>query len=82
MLTRNHRQEAAVMPCAYMASGSQCGMSTSVPHPDYGIDLTLIDIEVHGSQHMESGYKLDVQAKSATGTARNADSVRLGPPVL
>jgi hypothetical protein len=36
---------------------------------DYGIDLTLHDIRRRGHRHMESGFKLDIQAKSTT--ARN-----------
>ena len=41
-------------------------MSCSTPQPDYGIDLTLNDIALYGNYHAESGYKIDVQAKSAT----------------
>jgi hypothetical protein len=41
-------------------------MGSSLPNPDYGIDLTLNDIEVRGEHRAESGYKLDIQAKSAT----------------
>jgi hypothetical protein len=33
---------------------------------DYGIDLTLHDIRRRGHRHMESGFKLDIQAKSTT----------------
>jgi hypothetical protein len=48
------------------AIAARCGLSVSVPAPDYGIDLTLNDIVVSGRQRAESGYKLDVQAKSTT----------------
>ncbi len=41
-------------------------MSTSEPRPDYGIDLTVNDIEAFAGHHAETGYKLDVQAKSTT----------------
>jgi hypothetical protein len=41
-------------------------MTISVPHPDYGIDLTVNDIEAAGARRFESGYKIDVQTKSAT----------------
>jgi hypothetical protein len=51
-------------------------MSTSTPHPDYGIDLTVNDIEVAGRRRFESGYKIDVQAKSATRTNRTAAVIR------
>ena len=36
---------------------------------DYGIDVTFHDICRRGSRHLESGFKLDVEAKSTT--ARN-----------
>jgi hypothetical protein len=65
LLTRNHRQEALCR--AYvLAIAARCGMSVSVANPDYGIDLTLNDIVVSGDHHAESGYKIDIQAKSAT----------------
>jgi len=65
VLTRNHRQEALCR--AYIqAIAARCGIGWSTPHPDYGIDLTLNDIEVRGHFRAESGYKLDVQAKSAS----------------
>ena len=71
MLIKNHRQEALCR--AYLqAIAGRCGMSSSVPYPDYGIDLSLHDIEVRGNWRNESGYRLDIQAKSTT--AANADS--------
>jgi hypothetical protein len=39
-------------------------MSISVSSPDYGIDLTINDIAVAGRHHFESGFKIDVQAKT------------------
>jgi hypothetical protein len=65
LLTRNHRQEALCR--AYVqAIAARCGMSWSVSNPDYGIDLTMNDIEAAGNRRVESGYKLDIQAKSTT----------------
>jgi hypothetical protein len=46
------------------AIAARCGMSSSLPSPDYGIDVTLNDIEISGRRRYESGYKIDVQAKS------------------
>jgi hypothetical protein len=63
LLTRNHRQEALCR--AYIqAIAARCGMSISTPSPDYGIDLTLNDVASAGKYRFESGYKIDVQAKS------------------
>ncbi len=81
MLTRNHRQEGLCR--AYIqAIAARCGMSCSVPNPDYGIDLTLNDVEERGGRRSESGYKLDVQAKSATRAVLTGADVRydLGVP--
>ena len=63
MLTRNHRQEALCRAYIQAVAG-RCGMSVSQPFIDYGIDLTLNDIESSKGAHAESGFKLDVQAKS------------------
>jgi hypothetical protein len=41
-------------------------MSSSIPQPDYGIDLSLHDIENYGAWRGESGYRLDIQAKATT----------------
>ena len=65
-MPRNHRQEA--LSSAYMqAIAAQCGMACSFPRVyDYGIDLTLHEIRRHGSRYVESGFRLDVQAKSTS----------------
>jgi hypothetical protein len=41
-------------------------MSSSVPNPDYGIDVILHEIKQVNRRRFESGFKLDVQAKSTT----------------
>lgn len=65
MLTKKHRQEA--LSRAYVqAIAARCGLNHSLPTLDYGIDLTLHDISVLGNRRCDSGYKLDVQAKSTT----------------
>ena len=74
MLTRNHRQEA--LSRAYVqVIAARCGMSVSLPNPDYGIDLTLNDIEDFGGWHAESGCKLDIQAKSTARAGKAADVI-------
>jgi hypothetical protein len=65
VLTRNHRQE--VMSRAYVqAIAGRCGLSCSFRDFDYGIDVTLHDIRRRGHRHMESGFNLNIQAKSTT----------------
>jgi hypothetical protein len=75
VLTRNHRQEG-ICKSYITAVASRCGMGWSVPHPDYGIDLTLNDIESYDDSLAESGYKLDVQGKSATRTQLTVTHVK------
>jgi Domain of unknown function (DUF4365) len=75
VLTRNHRQEG-ICKSYITAAASRCGMGWSVPHPDYGIDLTLNDIESYDDSLAESGYKLDVQGKSATRTQLTVTHVK------
>jgi hypothetical protein len=58
------------------AIAGYCGMSSSIPHPDYGIDLSLHDIEVHGTWRSESGYRLDIQAKSTTAASVDPTQIR------
>lgn len=74
MLTRNHRQE--VMSRAYVqAIAGRCGLTCSLRDFDYGIDLTLHDIRRRGNRRIESGFKLDIQAKSTTTPSRTATEV-------
>src|SRR5258708_3664985 len=74
VLTRNHRQEA--LSRAYIqAVAARCGMSCSFRDFDYGIDVTLHEIVQRGQRFAESGYFLDVQAKSATGVALGPETV-------
>ncbi len=75
MLTRNHRQEA--LSRAYVqAVAACCGMSSSTPLPDYGIDLSLHDVLLVGGRRVESGCKLDVQAKCTTWASVQGRYVR------
>jgi hypothetical protein len=64
LLTVTHRQEA--LSRAYIqAVASKCGMNCSFREFDYGIDVTLHEITRRGNRYVESGFKLDIQAKSS-----------------
>ena len=74
MLTRSHRQEA--LSRAYIqAIAARTGLATSIPTPDYGVDLTLHGIAILGSRRIDSSYKLDVQAKSTTQARQTLEHV-------
>lgn len=51
-------------------------MSTSLPNLDYSIDLTINEIVAVGNRRIESGVKVDVQAKSAVGARVEGTHVR------
>jgi hypothetical protein len=53
-----------------------CGMSSSTPLPDYGIDLSLHDILLVGGRRVESGCKLDIQAECTTRAGLQRNHVR------
>jgi len=64
-MTRQHRQEA--LSLAYIqAVAAMCGLTHSFPSKDYGIDIRLHDVERRGNRFLESGVRLDIQAKSTT----------------
>lgn len=64
-MTRAHRQEALCR--AYVqAVAASMGVSTSVPTPDYGIDLSLRSVEQRGQRHLDSRLQLDLQLRSTT----------------
>lgn len=74
MLTRNHRQEGLCR--AYIqAVASHCGMSWSIPTPDYGVDLSLHEIIDLDGQLVQSDLRIDVQAKATTRAQRSAGSI-------
>ncbi len=65
MLIRNHRQEALCR--AYVqAVAALAGVATSVPVPDYGIDLSLRRIEQHGQRYLDTRLQVDLQLRSTT----------------
>jgi hypothetical protein len=65
LLTRNHRQEALCR--AYVqAVAALAGAATSVPTPDYGVDLSLRDIEQRGQRYLDRRLQVDLQLRSTT----------------
>jgi hypothetical protein len=69
-LTRNDRQEG--LSRAYVhAIAARCGLGSSTPKPDYGVDLSLHHITIRGKRRVESGYRLDIQAKSTVQASRD-----------
>jgi hypothetical protein len=65
VLIRTHRQEAVSR--AYIhAIAARCGLGCSFRDFDYGIDLTVHAIRRIGRRYVESGFNLDIQAKTST----------------
>jgi len=74
MMTRNHRQEA--MSRAYVhAVAARAGVMCSRPDPDYGIDLSLREVEARGKRLWDTGIQIDVQLKSTTRATLSATEV-------
>jgi len=73
MLTENHIREG--LSRAYiLAVAHRAGFNCSVREFDYGIDGTFHEITRRGGRYIESGYKIDFQAKAASST--NSVTVR------
>jgi hypothetical protein len=65
VLIRTHRQEAVSR--AYIhAIAARCGLGCSSRDFDCGIDLSVHTIRRVGHRYVESGFNLDIQAKSTT----------------
>lgn len=74
MMTREDRQEA--LSLAYVhAVAAACGMTHSVPSKDYGIDISLYDVERRGDHFSQTGWQLDLQVKSSTSVIETRSSV-------
>jgi hypothetical protein len=74
VLIRTHRQEAVSR--AYIhAIATRCGLGCSFRDFDYGIDLTVHAIRRIGRRYVESGFNLDIQAKSSTTAVVNPTQV-------
>ena len=66
MLTENHIKEG--LSRAYiLAVAHRAGFNCSLREFDYGIDGTFHDIKIVNGRHVESGYRIDFQAKAVSG---------------
>jgi hypothetical protein len=74
MLTQQHRQEC--LSRAYIqAVAGRAGMNCLFREFDYGIDITLTDIQLRNGRRVESGFKLDIQAKSSINAEVSDDGI-------
>src|SRR5260370_34491263 len=75
MMSRNDRQEAL---CRAYVQGiaAVAGVGTSVPTPDYGIDMSLRLIGRLGERLDDDGVQIDLQLRSTTRALVSADHVR------
>jgi len=74
LLTIEHRKES--LSRAYVqAVAGRCGLNCSYREFDYGIDMTLHHIQVRDNRYVESGFKLDIQAKSTVDFALEGDNI-------
>jgi Domain of unknown function (DUF4365) len=63
VLIRTHRQES--LSRAYIQTiASRCGLNCSFRAFDYGIDVTVHQIQRRDNRYVETGFNLDIQAKS------------------
>jgi hypothetical protein len=75
VLTKNHRQEA--LSRAYIkAIAARCGLNCSFRDFDYGIDLTIHAVEQVDGGYCETGFNLDVQAKSTINAVIEDDRIK------
>jgi hypothetical protein len=73
-MTRSHRQEALCR--AYVqAVAAQAGVATSIPSPDYGVDLSLRSVEQQEQRHRDARLQVDLQLRSTTRAIVSSDSV-------
>ncbi len=65
MLTLNQQQEE-ISRAYVQAVAARAGLGSTMPRLDFGIDLILHEIAQVRNRLIESGFRLDVQAKSTT----------------
>ena len=71
MMTREHRQEA--LSRAYVQTiAAQAGVLCSKPDPDYGIDLSLREVEVRGERLWED-YDRELHTQGDRADLRRGD---------
>jgi hypothetical protein len=74
VLIRTHRQES--LSRAYIqAIASRCGLNCSFREFDYGIDVTVHPIHRRENRYVETGFNLDIQAKSTFRVAVTDEDV-------
>ena len=65
MITTAHRMES--LSRAYLqAVAAQAGLAYSVRAYDYGVDITLDEVQEIGGVYAETGFRVDVQLRSST----------------
>ena len=75
MLIKTHRQES-LSRTYIQAVAARCGMSCSFREFDYGIDVTLHEITRRNNRYVETGFNLDIQAKSTVNAHFEGEHVR------
>src|SRR5262245_50649352 len=74
MMTRVDRQEA--LSLAYVhAVAAMCGMTHETRSRDFGIDLTLHEIEDIAGRLVESGLAIELQLKSTTSVVETRTTI-------
>src|SRR5205823_3098312 len=74
VMTQEDRQEA--LSLAYVkVIAAFSGMTYSNRSKDYGIDLTLHDVQRRGPRFFETGLHLDIQVKSTTAATVTAADI-------
>jgi hypothetical protein len=80
MMTREDRQEA--LSLAYVhAVDAMCGMTHSSRSKDYGVDITLHEVQEGPKRYFESGVSLDVQMKSTSAVIETRTTISIDLPV-
>lgn len=75
MITTAHRMES--LSRAYLqAVAAQAGLSYSIHAYDYGVDVTLREVEQVGPHYVDTGRVVDVQLRSTTGAIVTGSEVR------
>jgi len=70
MITTAHRMES--LSRAYLqAVAAQAGLSYSIHAFDYGIDISLRDVDDADGQYIDSGIQFDIQLRSTTRAVRS-----------
>jgi hypothetical protein len=74
VLTQQHRQEC-LSKAFIQAVAGRAGLNCLFPQLDFGIDVTLTDIQIRNGRRVESGFKLDIQAKSSINAKVHRDAI-------